>query len=520
MSPVAETIRKAKIRLRLNRFLEALVQGVTLLVGAIVLPAAIVKLFEVEWQPFHLLWVALLALPWAAFALWRSQITDTVASMEVDDRFSLRERISTAWILRGRHEPMMDLVQSDAERHAEGLSLDSRFPVQLPKRAPFALAPFAIFAATCLWLPALPKTIEKVAEAKPAEETLEKEKAEAIAKLLKPKQQDPKRAEDPKAATGEAEFQQAMSELAKRLKDEKLTRKEALSALSNQQKDLQEKKDRLAKLEQARSQLKKPQGEEKFTREARENIASGDYAKAAEAVTSLADQLANGDLSEADIEQLSSELESLSKALDGNVELQGELKKALATLKGSKKGAGGLSPEDAKRLQEALSKVSVNLNDLQRLLERQNELETVLSQIDLAKLAMCDGLSQCKSCGGVCNASGTCGKCGGIGAGAFGTGAAMGTGPGMGGPGRGRGNVANRYAEPEVQMQDENIRTRWQQGLPLGVLEVDAEHSPAFSALLDSPAFVEAGEQEQSVVQEEVPPGYEEIVQGYFDRGQ
>lgn len=69
-------------------------------------------------------------------------------------------------------------------------------------------------------------------------------------------------------------------------------------------------------------------------------------------------------------------------------------------------------------------------------------------------------------------------------------------------------------------MQDENIRTQWRQGRPLGVVEVDADHSPAFSALPDSPAFVEAGDQEQSVVQEEIPPGYEEIVQGYFDRGQ
>ena len=69
-------------------------------------------------------------------------------------------------------------------------------------------------------------------------------------------------------------------------------------------------------------------------------------------------------------------------------------------------------------------------------------------------------------------------------------------------------------------MTDEKIKTRWHSGKPLGAIEVEAQNSPAFSALRESVAIVEAGEREQSVVQEEIPPGYEDIVRGYFDRGQ
>ena len=90
----------------------------------------------------------------------------------------------------------------------------------------------------------------------------------------------------------------------------------------------------------------------------------------------------------------------------------------------------------------------------------------------------------------------------------------------MGGPGRGRGNMANRYEDPNAQMKDENVSSQWHPGKVLGVFEVEAKDSPAISTLGESVAFIEAGQREQAIVQEEVPPGYEDIIRGYFEDGQ
>ena len=84
----------------------------------------------------------------------------------------------------------------------------------------------------------------------------------------------------------------------------------------------------------------------------------------------------------------------------------------------------------------------------------------------------------------------------------------------------GKGNVANRYEDPNAPTYDENISTQWHPGQLLGVVEVEGENSPADSYVKEIAAFVEAGQGEQSVIQEEIPPGYESIVRGYFDEGQ
>jgi hypothetical protein len=423
---------------------------------------------------------------------------------------------------------MVRELQADAGAHAGSIDLRSEFPIEVPKESRVLAIPLAAFLAVCLWLPSLPSRLDTVAEAPVVEKPIEKEKAAQVAKILLPEKEDPKKGEIPKPATGSADLQTPLTELGKKVQEEKMTQREVLAALSNQQSKLQEKKERFAKLEQNLSKLKKPKGEERFTKKIRESLSTGQYGAAAESMAALSDQLASGDLSAAEVEQLRSELESLERGLEGNPDLQRSLRDSLSALDkmGSDTGEKDLNPEDLKRLQQALSQASLELSDLQQLSALQNEMDLALSNIDLAKLALCDGIGQCLACGAIC--SGTkCEKCGnlGIGVGAgFGSGGGHGTGAGvgggMGGPGQGRGGQANPYQDPNGQMTDEKIKTRWHSGKPLGAIEVEARNSPAFSALGESVAIVEVGEQEQSVVQEEIPPGYEDIVRGYFDRGQ
>jgi len=523
MSPIQKSIHQAKLRMRINHFLKSLFQGALFLAAILIVPAVAIRLLELDWNPFLLLWGLALAIPYALFRMYLANINDNTASQEVDERFGLYERISSAWALRSNHNPMVHLLQQDADQTAGHLRVSDRFPIEIPKRFPALLIPLLLFAAISLWLPPLPKSEAKLTEKKEkSEDLIEEKKAEEVAKILKKEEPKIGEKEDIRPATGIAELRQPLSELAQKLENERMTQKEALSELSNEQRKLENKKDRLAKLNQAKSQLSKDLEQQKFTKEMRKSLSEGKYAEAAKGLETLAKAMEESSMTSAEMAQLGKELESLSKALEGNTELQKELSEAIEALKESKGASGSgdnLSPEQMKKLQNALAQASGKLNDLQRLSSQMADIDSLLKDIDLAKLGLCDGLSQCKACGKICDGT-KCGSCSGTGMGAQGMAGAGGAGTGMGGPGRGKGNVANRYEDPNATTYDENIQTQWQPGELLGVVEVEGENSPADSYVKESAAFVEAGQGEQSVVQEEIPPGYESIVRGYFDEGQ
>ncbi|MCA9425103.1 MAG: hypothetical protein KC994_08525 [Candidatus Omnitrophica bacterium] len=529
MSPIQKSIHQAKLRMRFNFFLKSLFRSGLVIAGILIVPAVAIRLLDLQWNPFLLLWGLALAIPYALLRLYLANINDNTASLEVDERFHLFERISSAWALRSQHNPMVHLLQEDADHTAGHIKISERFPIVLPKRSPAILVPLLVFAAVSLWLPPLPKSEAKLTEKKEQKEDLiEKEKADEVAKILKKEEPKVGEKEDIRPATGIAELRQPLSDLAQKLEKQKMTQKEALSELSNEQRKLENKKERLAKLNQAKSQLSKDLDQQKFTKEMRESLSEGKYSEAAKGLQSLAQDMADGSLSSAEMDQLGAELESLSKALEGNTELQKALDEAMEALKESKSGSNkgkNLSPEQMKKLQQALAQASKNLEDLQRLSSQLKDIDGLLKDIDLAKLGLAEGLSQCQSCGKIC--SGTqCSSCNGKGLGmgmaglGNGAGAGSGSGLGMGGPGRGKGNVANRYEDPNASTYDENISTQWHPGQLLGVVEVEGENSPADSYVKESAAFVEVGQGEQSVIQEEIPPGYESIVRGYFDEGQ
>jgi hypothetical protein len=474
----------------------------------LILPAAAaIKLWSLPANPFLLLWALALSIPWAFYHLFRAHITDNAASIEIDQRFRLDERMSSAWILKDRLDPMVELLKEDASRHATGLCVGERFPIEIPRTTPAAGVLVALFCAVCLWLPALPDNKPAPALANQEPKVSEK-KADEIAKLLKKREDLAKKNDSVKPATGTAALEDPLSKLAEKLQHEKLSTREAMAALSDGEKKLREKQEKLERIAEARSRLSKKMEDQKFTKEARDALSSGNYQNAAKAMEALSEKLGSSNMSSAEMKQMSHELESLASDLAGNQELAQALRDAAKELKASEGGQGALklSAEQMKKIQSALAAASGNLAELQNLASRGNEIKSLLKDVDLAKLALCNGIGQCKACGKIC--SGTmCAKC-------------CGNGSGMGGPGRGRGNQANPYEKPDVGFQDENVTSAWHQGRILGVVETEAEQSPAVSTLGDSVAFIEAGAKEQAVVQEEIPPGYENIVKTYFDQGQ
>ncbi|MCG3197262.1 MAG: hypothetical protein GHCLOJNM_01747 [bacterium] len=506
MREVIRPVRAAKHRLWVGAFLAGTVQGLLVLAALVILPAAAIRLWEFPWNPFALLSALLLAPAWGLYRLWRARINDAAASVEVDRRFRLAERLSSAYLLRERHDPMVELLKEDASRHAATLQVPSRFPIEPPKRTPIVAAELAAFCAVALWLPPFPKEAEEPVRVV-REQPLSEKKEEELAKLLKKREENLRKHEIPEAATGGLELKDPLSLLAEQLKKEKLSQKEAMTLLSEGERELREKKEKLDRIEQARNRIARNLEDQRFTKDVRESLSAGDYEKAAEALKELSSQLASSELSPEDMSKLTRELENLANDLEGNPEIAQAIRDALKGLKESSSGQGSpkLSGENLAKALSGLSKAGASLSELKRLAERSGDLNRLLQDAELAKLALGDASKQCKACGKIC--SGTmCAKCAG------------GCNSGMGGPGQGRGNTANPYENPNAGFQDEKVSSAWHPGRILGVVETEAENSPAVSTLGTGVVFVEAGAREQAVVQEEIPPGYEEIVRGYFDR--
>lgn len=538
MENVRRAVQTARLRLAANRFLYGLIQSSLVLSIGILIAIAVIRLGAFPVHPFAPLWALLAAIPWALFVVLRSGINSTSASIAVDDRFGLQERLSSALALSSRRDPMVELLKLDANRHAETLAVHSRFPIRTPRSTPYLGVILALCVGAALWLPAIPNQTLAPEQAVAKEQPVSETKKEDIKKILEQREKL-KAADLPKGGTGTFQVDDPVSELAEKLKNEKLSEKQAMAALSQGEKQLREQKEKLERIEEARSRLSKKADESRYTEGVREALTQGDYAKAAENMKQMAEQLGKSEMSAAEMGQLEKELDNLAKALQGNPELQSALQQAMQSLKSAQSGdpsqsgesKSALTAEQKAQIQSALAKAAENLSDLQKLANNKSAMEKSLSDVDLAKLALSDALSQCQSCGKV-GSSTQCSACKGGGkgeGGGSGQGKALtagaspgepgsGQGAGMGGPGQGRGNTANPYEEENVQFQDENVTSRWHQGRILGMVEVEGEGGPAFSVVGESAAFIQAGGQEEAVVQEEVPPGYEEIVTNYFGR--
>ncbi len=324
------------------------------------------------------------ALAWSVLRVKRGE----AVARRVDERAGLRESLSTAMAVGGLDDAWSRAAVSQAERLAAGVDLGRALPIESPRAWPAPVAAWGVLGLALalpapdlqglFGAPAAPAAAREVIEARAeADETTRtlKEQAERLGMQLDFDEDEPgEEVGAPDTQTPEQIRAAAVKKLTK-LGDELAQKME-----TPEQATREAIEDRLQRLRQPG-----PGPAEELSRA----LARGEFGKAKEALDELQKRLGEGDLTEAQREQLEQQLENLAQQLQELGERRDELEKALRE--------AGMSPDEAKRLAADPEALKRALADAANLTEAQKQQLQKLAESARQSQGVCQGMSSAMS---------------------------------------------------------------------------------------------------------------------------
>lgn len=486
MNQIYMQVRRARRRLVLQRFghLVSWTLFGALLIALIAIAVPKIWPVEVDLQLWTVAWaggafVAGLVAAAVTTYLTRPSLEQTAA--EIDHRFALRERLSSSLMLpeSERETEAGRALLADAESRAGRIAVDDRFELRPARLGLLPLIPLAMLAILILIPDATRNNITDASASVAAKEDAKQVKTTAA--QLKRKLEQQRRQAKAKGLDDAADmFQRMEAKLDKITKRENIDKKEAMIALNDLKKELQDRRDKLGtpnEMKKAMSNLGNlDNGPADRVAKA---MQKGDFGDAQKQVQDLAKKLRNGELSEKEQQQLQKQIEQMKEQLEKAAEQHEQAKKDLQEkieqarrdgrmndaakmqeqlnqmeqqqdkIDQMKKMAQGLgNAADAMKqgngseAAEGLEDIADQLGQMQQSMDELQDLEASLDDLQQAK-----GQMQCKQCQGQ-----GCPDCqgGGLGSNPFGQ-------PGNGlGEGQGKGDRPE--AEDDTNTYDTQVR--------------------------------------------------------------
>jgi|688.fasta_scaffold00784_24 hypothetical protein len=296
------------------------------------------------------------------------------SAIEVDRRFGLRERLSSALSLSPDQlqSPLGMALQSDAQRQAERIDIRDRFEVRLSKGSLLPLVPMLALTAM-LWLPDAKEKVE-LAENANKQLTVQqmKNSTQPLLEQIRKKREE---AEDKGLKETAELFKQLEGQLEKLQKEGKLEKAEALSKFNDLKKQLEERRKEVGGGENLQKNLEKLKNlsdgpAEKMAKA----MEQADFDMAKQEMERLKEQLQKGELSEEQKQQLSKQLEQLEKGLKDAAKANEQAKKELQQKIDAAKQAGDM--QQAAEAQKELD----NLNSMTSQMEKLQDIANKMSQ--------------------------------------------------------------------------------------------------------------------------------------------
>ncbi|MGV3484427.1 MAG: hypothetical protein ACO1RT_08415 [Planctomycetaceae bacterium] len=450
MSPIENKVRAARRRLVLGRFagqlcwtlaVAWLVAGIAIALGAFWSPPSDLPAWSLAWIAASSGIAALVAAVWC----WSTRPSLLSVASEIDQRFATKQRLGSVLAMREpeRQSAMGKALIEDAARRAETLQIAEKFRLS-PTRLGWLPAGSAVLVAMAFFIgPAVTTS----ASGKPTTEMLaQAEQLKKSTEVLKKKLSDQRKKAEAAGLKDAAEmFTRLEADVEKLEKRDTIDPKQALIAINDLKKQLDERRKQLGSPESMRQTLAKMSESEKGPAESIvKAMKEGDFEQAKEQAKALAEKIRNQQLTpeekkalQAQVEKLrdqmrqaaekhEAEKQQLQKQIDeakreGRGEEAAKLQQQLNELQtkdsqmqqmqqmaeSMSAAAEAMGQGDSEQAAEALEGMADQLGDMQEAMEQLQDIEETLDTLSQSKDQM-----RCKSCSGQ-----GCSKCQGDGLG-------------------------------------------------------------------------------------------------------
>lgn len=484
MNRIETQVRNARRRLILGSFGRALCVAMfaALIVSTIACAIPGIRAIETDVQTWNLSWIigsiAVGLVGSLIYAFVTAPSSERVA-LEVDKRFGLSERLSSSLSMsKADRESEFGLaVVSDADRRADKIKIAEKFGFQPSKLGwlPIAIVPVLILVLLLVD----PTQLTEPDQTTQVDPAVAAQVKRASLQLKKRIEQQKRNADAKGLKEARDLFEKMEKDLNKITERKNIDRKEAMIALNDLKKQLDERRQQLGSKDQIRKAMAQMNSLQAGpANEVAKSIAKGDFGKAEQMMRKLSQKMKNGELSEKEKQQLQKQVEQLKdqleKAMADQKKKQDELKEKIEQAKreGRSEDAAKMQQQlnqmqqqskqqmqqmqqmsdklgqaaqamqngDSKQAASALDSMADQLSEMQQEMSELKDLEDAMNDLSQSKEQM-----RCKSCGGA-----GCGQCQGMG---------MGQGQGDN-PGNGMGEGSGQGDRPEEEGDTNTYETQ------------------------------------------------------------
>jgi len=551
MNQIETKVRAARQRLFVARFARLLCSYLS--IGWLVASIAIVSrsVWVMPWDPqtWMVCWLAFTTAMATAAAFvwtWWTRPSLVAVATEVDQRFQMKQRLGSVLAMQDvdRDTPMGKALVEDAAKRAESLQLSERFSLSPTRFALVPLLPAALIAIVTLFGPA----IANIAAAKPSAELIaQADQIKKSTEALKKKIQDQRKKAEASGLKDAADmFAKIESDMEKMAKRDTINPKEAMIAVNDLKKQLEERRKELGSSDAMRQALSKMSESEKGPVESIvKALKDGEFADAKEQAKALAEKIRNDKLTPAEKKELQKQVEAVRDQLkqaaekhqaekqqlqqqieeakrDGRSEDAAKMQEKMNELQAkdgqmqsmqkmaqSMSGAAeAMAKGDSKEAAEAMEGMADQLSEMQDELEQLQDIEETLDTLSQSKDQM-----RCKSCGGQ-----GCENCKGNGEGEQ-KGKNAGKGGSKYGLGKGSGLSGPEEEDKDAQSYESQVRGEPKQGRGVNAGFADGPNRKGVSREDVKQAVLGAISEESDPTESQTLPQVErEHAREYFDK--
>ena len=393
MNEIQRQVQRARRRLLWQRFLQVLPWAWFVALFAALLALAIPKLWPLQkpepvWTVGWIVGGVAVGLFYAIALTWWQRCGLLDAAVELDRRFGLKERVSSALALEPeeRESPYGQALLADATRRVETLELKDQFAVRSGWQLLLPFAP-ALLGFVLVWLvPDAQPGNEAQAAAESAQRERIKKSAEELQKRLQKRRELAQQ-------LGLKDAEQLIDKLHQGVQDLSqkpvADRQKALVKLNDLAKEVEQRRESLGSPDAMRKQFERLNNLEQGPAEkVAKALQEGNFPKALEELKALEKKLADESLTPEEKAQLAKQLEQMKQALDQMVQAHEQAKQELDRQIAQKQAAGDLAAaNELQRQRDKMERQSAQMERMAKMADKLGECQQCLNSGDAKSAA-------------------------------------------------------------------------------------------------------------------------------------